>query len=827
MGTLGQDVRYALRQLRKSPAFALTAIITLGLGIGVNAAMFSVIEQVVFRPLPYPNASRLVAIELRHANSDQTSSFSLPDLQDYRARSHSIQDMAYYTVQLPTLGGNGNPQVIPQMVINADLFNVLGIHPVLGRAFNADDNKGGNHQILILSDSVWHKFYHADPAIVGRTVPINGDPWIVVGVMPPGTFFPMGAEDEVLSPLNLDDKSLQGRGSGVLQPIGLLRPGVTPAQAQSELDGIHQQLAHDYPDESPGNTIKVTDYHESITQHSRSAIFALDWAVLAVWLIACANVAGLMLTRTNGRRREIAIRSALGAQRSRITQQFLTESLLLALAGSAFGLGLAVLALRLLQQYLASTVLFGQDIHINAGVLAFLLFASCLSALIFGLAPAWHASSIPAQEGLREGTASGGTSRRQAMWRDGLVIGEITLTLALLIAAGLMMRTLLNLRKANLGFIADNVVTGSIYLPSHGPWWTATASPTGRGSPTNMVQTFYDPLVEKLAHTPGVEAVGFSTVRPLLSQWSFDDNVVVKDHPFPKGQEVHAQFRGTTDGYYRAMGIRLLSGRLFGDQDSTTVPFAVLVNQELVQQAFPNQNPIGQQIEVADSGPRHWGTIIGVMENAKQDSPGQAALPEMNLDLDQLTPSDDFYPILATFHMDIAVRTHMPSGVIEDNIRHDVHALEPEVAVQDLQPMQKVVDDALGGQTLAARLLGIFGLAALLIAVAGIYGLLAYSVSQRTRELGVRIALGAARPDILWLILRHALILLGIGVGVGLAVSWAAAGVMRSFLFGASGYDAATVLLVVLALGICGLVASYLPARRAAGIDPVEALRSE
>jgi predicted permease len=826
MGKLGQDVRYALRQLRKSPAFALTAIITLGLGIGVNAAMFSVIEQVIFRPLPYPNASRLVAIELRHANSDQTSSFSLPDLQDYQARSHSIQDIGFYTVQLPTLGGNGDPQVTPQMVVNAGLFNVLGIHPALGRAFTADDDKG-THQILILSDSVWRKFYHADPAIVGHSVPINGDPWTIVGVLPPGVHFPMGAEEEILSPLNLDDKSLQDRDSGVLQPVGLLRPGVTPVQAQAELNSIHQQLAHDYPKESPGNTINITDYHESITQHSRSAIFALDWAVLAVWLIACANVAGLMLTRTNGRRREIAIRGALGAQRGRITQQFLTESLLLALAGSAAGLGLAVLALHLLQQYLATTVLFGQDIHINAGVLAFLLFFSCLSALLFGLAPAWHASSVPAQEGLREGSASAGTSRRQAMWRDGLVVGEITLTLALLIAAGLMMRTLLNLRRANLGFVADHVVTGSIYLPSHGPWWTAMASPSGHVSATNMVQNFYDPLAEKLAHTPGVDAVGFSTVRPLESQWSFDDDLKVKDHPFPKGQEVHAQVRGTTDGYYRAMGIRLLSGRLFGDEDTTTVPFAILVNQELVKQAFHNQNPIGQQIEVADSGPRHWGTIVGVIENTKQYSPGWAAVPEMNLDLDQFTPSDDFYPILATFHMDFAVRSHAPLGVMTDTIRRDVHALEPEVAVQDIQPMQQAVDDALGGQTLAARLLGIFGLAALLIAVAGIYGLLAYSVSQRTRELGVRIALGAARPDILWLILRHALILLGIGVGIGLAVSWAAAGVMRSFLFGASGYDAATVLLIVLALGICGLVASYLPARRAAGIDPVEALRSE
>jgi predicted permease len=826
MSTLGQDVRYAMRQLRKAPAFALTAIITLGLGIGVNAAMFSVIEQVILRPLPYANQSRLVALEnTRHGEIEPGShTYSLPDLHDYQARSHSLESIAWYVFQLPTLGGTDSPEIVPQLVCSANLFDVVGIHPRLGRVFTPADAKAGGGHVLVLSDAVWRKFYHADPSIVGRSVPINGDPYTIVGVLPQGIFFPMGAEEEILSPLNSDEKSLQDRDGRALVPIALLRPGVIPLQAQEELNQIHRTLLHDYPKDETDEGVAVTPYHDSITRSSRPALFALDWAVLAVWLIACANVAGLMLTRTNGRRREIAIRGALGAQRGRITQQFLTESLLLAVAGAAAGLGVAFVSLRLLKHYLASTVLYGADVHINAGVFAFLLIASCISALLFGLVPAWHAASVPAQEGLREGTAAAGTSKRQTLWRDGLVVGEITLTLALLIAAGLMMRTLIELHRADLGFEADHVVTGSIFLPAHGPWWIAAGS---AGAP-NMIQTFYDPLGQKLAQAPGVEAAGFTTVRPLNTNVNFDSSIVVKGHPeVPKSREPDAQVRAATSGYFRAYGIRVVAGRLFNDEDTATTPVALIVNQRLVKTVFPNENPLGQQIEIADDGPHKWGTVVGVIEDSHQHAAGQEPQAEMDLNMEQLTPADDLYSVLITFHVDVVVRSRMAPGLVENTIRRDVHALQPEIAIDSLEPMQQIVDESLGDQTLAARLLGIFGLAALLIAVAGVYGLLAYSVSQRTRELGVRIALGAARGDILWLILRHALLLLAFGVGAGLVVAWLAAGIMRRFLYGAAAADAVTILLVVLTLGLCAVAASYLPARRAAGINPVEALRSE
>lgn len=830
MGSWSQDIRFAVRQLRRTPLFAITAIVTLGLGIGVNAAMFSVIEQVILRPLPYAHRDRLVAMQNLHqgSSSGATDSFSWPDLKDYAARSHSIEGIAAYTFQLPTLGGTDNPQLVPQLMTTPNLFQILGIHAQLGRGFTPEDGKPGQNRVLVLGNEVWKKFYHGDNSIIGRSVPINGDPYTVIGVLPPGILFPMETGSEIISPLNLEDPSLQDRDGGVLQPVALLRPGVTAAQAQAELTSIHAQLVHDYPkDEQAGHVIHLVDYHTSVTLQSRSALFALDWAVLAVWLIACANVAGLILTRTNGRRREIAIRAALGAPRARITRQFLTESLLISLAGGLIGLGVAFLALRLLRHFLTGAVLYGADIHINAGVLAFLLFASCVSAFLFGWAPAWHAANVPAQDGLREGSAAAGTSRRQALWRDGLVVTEITLTLALLIAAGLMMRTLLSLRHANLGFHANNVLTGAMYLPTHGAWWALTS---GQKTTGNLVQTFYDPLDQKLRQIPGVVSAGFTTVRPLEPQWNFDESdPTVRNRPKRTGQPpLHAQVRAATSGYFQAMGIRLLSGRLFGDEDGPDTPIAILINQSFARALFPRESPLGQQLEVGEKGkPRRWGTIVGIVEDVKQDSPGQPAVPEIDINLEQLTPTDLFYPILAAFHMDLAIRTRQDPKLIENSVRTGIHQLQPQIAVEQLQPMQQVVDDSLGNQTLAARLLGIFGIAALLIAVGGVYGLLAYSVSQRTRELGVRMTLGAQRGDIVWLIFRHALVLLGLGTAIGLVVAWVARGVMRSYLYGAAGYDAATVALVVVALGLCGVAASYGPARRAASIDPVEALRSE
>lgn len=830
MQVLLRDIRYALRQLGKTPVFTIAALVTLALGLGVTVAMFSVIDQVLLRPLPFNNAKRLVRFGgLSPVNANEFDAISLPDLKDMAARSHSLAGIGYYTFQIPTLkDSRGEAKVVPEVTASANTFDLLGVRPMLGRGFVPDDAKPGRNNVLVLGNAVWKEYFHANRGVVGRQVTINGDPYTILGVLGPGMDFPGNAHGQfIYSPLSTDDKDLVDRSSSALMPFGLLRPGATVEQARTELNGIRQQLRQQYPKDESKDAIKVEDYRDSLTDNVRPALHALDLAVLAVWLIACANVAGLMLTRANGRRREMAIVTALGAPRGRVVRQVLTESLLLAIGGGAIGLGLAAIALRVLRHYLSDAVLFGTDIHVNVSVLVYLFVATVVSALLFGLAPAWISARVPAQEGLREGTSGGGVSRKQVFWRDALVVGEITLTLALLIAAGLMMRTLLALRHAEEGFVAENVVSGNMFLPTHGAWWAVGVARAN----TNLITSFYQPLMERLKHTPGIEAAGLTTVRPLQPNWRFSSEVKIKGRVYAsKAAEPQAQVRATTAGYYKTYEVRLLKGRFFNDDvDTANTPISVVVNQAFVKKVFPNEDPLGKQVEVGDekNPTREWGAIVGVADNVRQMSNSEASLPEMDIDLMQLTPKDTYYPILSGFLMNVAVRSHLPAAESESAIRNAVHTLQPEIGINDLQPMQQVVDDSMGSQTLAARLLAMFGLAALLIAVAGLYGLLSYSVSQRTREFGVRLALGAPQSNVHWMVLRHALLLLGVGIAAGIGLAVAASGVMRAFLYGFRGYDVFTVFAVAAILAVCGLAASYLPARRAATVDPVVALRSE
>jgi predicted permease len=818
------DIQYALRQLIKTPGFTLTAVFTLALGIGVNAAMFSVIDQVFLRPLSYPNAGRLVRMGGTPQNGTDFNTVSIPDIRDWQARAHSFQGIGFFGMQPVTFGGTDGAHLTSQIMSSTNLFDLVGVRPQMGRGFVPGDSKEGTSRVLIISHDVWKKYLHGDPDVIGRTVKVNTDPYAVIGVLPEGIGFPGNVDEAIYAPVIMDDKGLQARDSSALMPFGLLRPGVSVEQARNELNSIHEQLLKEYPKEESKDHIRVVDYRESLTESARPALLALNGAIIAVWLIACANVAGLMLTRTNGRRREIAIRGALGAGRQRIMRQFLTESLLLALGGAAVGLGVAAAALRLLKHYLENAVFNGDRIHIDAAVCVFLLLASCVSALLFGLVPAWMASNVPAQEGLREGAVATGTSKRQAHLRDSIVVAEITLTLALLIAAGLMMRTILTLRQTEKGFVAEHVATAMLFMPTHGAWWNVQDPEKA----ANLVQVFYQPLIDRLLHTPGITAVGFTTVRPLQPGWNFIDGVVINGRPKPnKGDEPSAHVSGVNDGYFKVFGVRLLKGRFFDAQDTPDSPITAVVNESFAKQIFPGEDPLGKQIEVADApGPRHWATIVGVAGDVHHHTLGEPPSPELDLNLMQMNPHDDMYPILSSF-MNVAVRTSLPPTVAEKTIHSAIQAIAPDIAMQGFKSMDEVVDDSMGSQTLAARLLGIFGFAALAIAVAGIYGLLSYSVSQRTREFGVRLALGSPQSKVLWLVLRHALILLGIGVAGGIAIAVAAGSVMRAFIYGFHGYDIFTVFAVAAILALCGLAASYIPARRAAAVNPIEALRTE
>ena len=827
MRTILQDLHFAFRQLKNAPAFAFTAILTLALGIGINAAMFSVVDQVLLRSMPFPRANDVVQMGVR-SESGGFSTTSLPDILDWQARSDSFQQIAYYTEQVPTLGGTSNPRIVPQIVSSTNLFHTLEARPMMGRTFMPSDSTAGQTNVVILSASTWSEIYHADPRIIDRSIPINGIPYTVIGVMPNGFAFPANTGDtSIWTPLPIQDKSLLDRSSSALSVIARLRPGIPMGDALHELNSIHTQLIHEYPKDEDINSIRMESYPSVVTGSVRPSIIALDVAVFAVWLIACANVAGLLLARGNSRRREVALRTALGAQRGRLIRQFLTESLLLSLAGGALGLELAALSLRLLKHYLAHAIIFGDQIHIDLKVCVFLFAASCISALLFGLLPAIHASSAPAQEGLRQGTSASGISRQQNRWRDTLVIGEIALTLALLIAAGLMVRTLISLRHTRVGFVADQVVTGEIYLPSHAAIFFA--EPQQQQSGSSIIQTFYEPLLDRIMALPGIQSAGFTTVRPLQGNWDFNMSVELANHPKPQhSAEASAQARATTGDYFGTMGIPLLRGRLFTSTDSAAAEPKAIVNHAFVQRFLSNENPIGQQVRYNDAGNRQWSTIVGVVADSPQKTLGQPPLPEIHYNLAQLLPQDDLYPILGNFYMNVSIRSTLAADTIDRDLHRVVHDLQPDAALNNVQTMQEVVDNSLGNQVLAARLLGLFALAGLLIAVAGIYGLLAYSVSQRTRELGVRLALGAQRNAVLWLVLRHALVLLAVGLALGAILAAASGKLLTSLLpVRLSAYDLLVSLAVALLLTVCGLVASFLPARRAANIDPVVALRTE
>jgi predicted permease len=821
-----QDLRFALRQLKNAPVFALTATLTLALGIGINAAMFSVVDQVLLRGMPFPRANEIVQMGVRSQSGGFTPT-SLPDIQDWQARSHSFQQIAYYTEQVPTLGGTANPKIVPQIVSSTNLFDALQVRPLMGRAFLPSDSEPGRTSVVILSATTWKDLYHGDPHILDRSVPINGIPYTVIGVMPDGFGFPANTGDtSIWTPLPVQEKVLLDRSSSALSVIARLRTGISVDDASRELNSIHTQLIHEYPKDEDINPVLMESYRNVITGSVRPSIIALDVAVLAVWLIACANVAGLLLARGNNRRREVALRTALGAQRARLIRQFLTESLLLSMAGGALGLALAALSLKLLKHYLAHAVIFGDQIHIDLKVCAFLFLASCISAVLFGLLPAIHASNAPAQEGLRQGTAASGTSRRQNQWGDTLVIGEIALTLTLLIAAGLMIRTLISLRHTNVGFVADQVVTGEIYLPSHAALFFLQPEEQGGAS---IIQTFYDPLLERIQALPGIHSAGLTTVRPLQGSWDFNMSVELADHPKPEhSSQAGAQARATTGGYFGTMGIRLLQGRLFTTTDSATAQPVAIVNHAFVQRFLPNENPLGQQVRFNDKGVRQWSTIVGIVDDSPQKTLGQPPLPEVHYNLAQLLPKDELYPILGNFYMNISIRSSLASDTIDRDLHRIVHDIQPDAALNNVQTMQQAVDNSLGNQVLAARLLGLFALAGLVIAVAGIYGLLAYSVSRRTREMGVRLALGAQRNAVLWLVLHHALILLAIGLTLGAVITAASSRLLGSVLpLKLNGSDLLVSLAVAVLLALCGLIASYLPARRAAHIDPVVALRTE
>lgn len=823
----GNDLRYAWRQLRRSPGFACAAILTLALGIGATTTMFSVVDQVLLRPLPVAHPEQLVHIAEASYDKDAAASdggISLANAEDWQTRAHTLESVGYYTFNMPVVGDIPQPRSEAQMISSTNFFKMLGVEPAMGRDFAPNENNGAATHVVILGAEAWHTLFNSDQKAVGRVVTLNGTPYTIIGVMPESFRF-QGGSDFLFSPLDVSNKDLQDRQNGMLSVIGRLRPGNSVEDASRELAGIKQQNLRMYPGKELDNRIIVQSYARFLTREVRPGLLALNGLVFAVWLLATINVAGLLLTRTQGRRREIAVRAAVGASSGRLLRQFLVESLLLSFVGAGIGLAITSAALRISRAYLGNTFQNGDLIHIDTTVCVYALVASCISALIFGMIPALQAARLPILNGLREGSAASGISRSQNLLRDAIVTVEVALSLLLLVAAGVMAHALYEMQRRPLGFNPEKVVTAELMMPQKNYWFVTAGASNG----PSLITTLIEPMLGRIRQLPGVTAAGVTTVRPLRTNWTFLDQIYFAGRPKPDTRHVQsANVRAASPDYFHAMGVTVKQGRFFdSSKDSVGAPLAAVVNEAFTRQIDGARSPIGMQVEMNDNGPHHYATIVGVVSDARQGM-NDAVKPELLVNLRQMSPADQMYPILVGFHLDLVVRSQTDPGSLIPAITRIVHDQNPAVAVNHAETMQTTVDDTMGSQTLAARMLSLFALAALAISAAGLYGLLAYQVTQQVRDFGVRLALGAQRKDLLWLVLRRALVLLAIGGALGIVASLAVTRLAASMLTGINLQNIALVIEAVAAiLAITCITASYLPARRAAQTNPIEALRHE
>jgi predicted permease len=806
-----QDARYALRQLRANPTFALVMILTLALSIGANSAIFSVVESVLIRSLPYPQPDRIVRLFL---SEPMYPRFPLNpfDFRDFRSRSRSFSTLAGITRDDLQLSQNsGQPEQLHGFDITAGYFQALGLHPELGHEFTQSNELPNSGREVIISDRLWKSRFAADPAILGRKITLNAIPYTVVGVMPHGTQHPgneyqpvaYGESVDVWTPFWFQGDPAQ-RGSHYLEGIGRLKDGVTAGQAQAELTAIMTQMAREHGNDARWQVLAVPLEHE-IVGSSRQMLLVLLGAVGMVLLIACANAANLLLARASSRRRELAVRLALGASRSRLIRQLLTESLMIGLSGGLLGLVLAAVGVRAMVSLLPSDFPRVHDIHLSAPVVVFTLLISVGTGILFGLAPAIQASGTDPKSGLHEGGRSNTASGRQSRLRNALVVSEVTLACVLLIGAGLMLRSLLNLLHLDAGFREDHVLTAGLSLPN------------AEYKDKTSVTRFFTELTSDIKSMPGVEAAGAGSDLP----WTgYDENTSfnIEGKQAPPNEFFHARYHVATPNYFRALGTPLVSGRFFTDADKDGAPAVVIVNQAMAEKYWPHENVVGKRMTFEDKpAEKDWLTIVGVVGDVKDKPNSTAAAPGF------------WWPHLQSpFHsMSLVVRSNGDPQALADAVRNEVHRLNPGLAVAHVEWMDQIVQESVATPRFAFILIGLFGALAILLAAIGTYGVIAYAVSQRTQEFGLRLALGAQRFDLLRLVLAQGarLVLPGTVLGVLLALSLGR--VMRNLIYGVSPTDPlifASVGLLVLAVAF---MASYLPARRAAQADPMVALRAE
>jgi putative ABC transport system permease protein len=802
--------------LWKSPGFTLVTILALALGIGANSAIFSVVNGVLLRPLPYKTADRLVFLS-EWSQQVPEMSVSYPNYQDWRDQSTVFDQLAAFRSGGYTLTGAGEPERLSAREVSASFFPALGVAPSLGRNFTTDEDKPGANRTVLLSYGLWQRRFGGNPNIIGQAVTLNNESYTIVGVLP--QTFEWQAPVDLFVPIAGtlgDDLNARDDHPGIYL-IGTLKPGVTVEQARAELTTITARLAQQYPKTNAGNSFTLAKLQERATEDIRAALLVVLAAVGFVLLIACANVANLLLARAAARAKEIAIRTALGAGRWRIIRQLLTESILLSLAGGALGLLLAMWGVDALRAVIPDEVprLLVTSIGLDTRVLVFTLVVSVVTGLLFGLAPAIQISKSNLNEALKEGgrSATGGAHRNYM--RSLLVVSEVALSLLLLVGAGLLMKSFLNLQRADLGFNPDHVLTMRISLPE------------ARYTENAQIDNFYHTLLERVEHLPGVQYAGLT--RGLPMNGGIESGITIEGHEVTDRKDtIVAVNLAVTPDYFRAMEIPLIKGRYFTEQDKTDAPSVVLIDESLAARYFGDTDPIGKRIHLGgQDAPFPWMQIVGVVKHVRHYGPDEEGRVEIYRPYFQLLNMANVPSARLNNSMALAVRTTNEPTALTSAIRNAVLEIDKDQPISQVQPMTQIVASAVSSQKFATWLLAIFATVALLLAALGLYGVMAYSVTQRTHEIGIRIALGAAQRDVLQLIVGHGMRLTLVGVAIGLVGSFVVTRLMKSLLYGVSAADPLTYGGVALLLALVALVACLIPARRAMKVDPMVALRYE
>ena len=799
------DLRYALRKLTKAPAFAAIAILTVALGIGANTAIFSLVNGVLLRPLPFPESERIIYFEGKNPAAGITdSNISYLDFTDWSQQTDLFASTAAYWTGNADLSGDGaEPEAVPRAGVTTGFFSVLGVQPVLGRAIVPEDDKPasfneGRGTVAIISHGLWKRRFGSDPAIVGKQVVMKSRPLTVIGVMPPGFEYPEQTQIWVNSAVNLSEEPRDNRAWSA---IARLNPNVDLKQAQTRVSAINAQLDKQFHETNKGWDVSLWTLHERLVREVKPSLLALLGAVGLVLLIACANVANLLLARSAARQKEIAIRAAMGASRTRVLRQMLTESILLSAIGGIAGLVLSIWLTDVLMSMLPEGAPRLEQIGIDYRVLTFALGVSALTGILFGIVPALQASKLDVTSALKEG-GRGAEGHRRTNGRSLLLIGEVALSLMLLVGAGLLIKSFLRLQEIRPGFNAHNVLVANLALPY--PKYQY-----------EQFEEFFRQLKERLEASPGVQAAGGSINLPLnASGYAIGRGFIPEGRPLTVDENRDAMFSSITGDYFRALQIPLLAGRTFELRDNADAPKVVIINETIAKRHFGSPAAaIGKRLSIWRDE-KFMREIVGVVGDTKTGSltgDGGAQIYVPN--------AQDKWNL-----MGLVIRTAGDPAAFASTLRHEVQALDKDQPIYNVRTMDDVVANSLGTRRVSMQLFTVFAIAALLLAAIGIYGVMAYSVTQRTQEIGIRMALGAQKSDVLRLVVRQGMTLVAIGVVVGLVGALGLTRVISNLLFGVGASDPTTFIVISLLLIAVAFVACYLPARRAAKLDPVIAL---